>query len=320
MIELNAGGLASCQSLLENPDDFAVSVHASQQSATIIDCGVDVPGSTAAGLLMADVCLAGLADVQSLSPVDAASSWPSVAVACEQPLAACMASQYAGWQISHEDYFAMASGPMRAAYGGEELFDHIGFRERPERVIGVLEASHLPGPDVCQLVADKCGVAAEQLTLLVAPTASLAGICQVVARALETALHKMHQLGIDLALIERGEGSAPLLPPGKDDLVALGLSNDAVLYGGDVCIWIGLDDDQIQDQGPAIPSCSSSDYGRPFQQVFKQYDHDFYKIDPLLFSPARITLVSTLSGNRMTFGQLAPDVLQSSLAASITDS
>ena len=47
-------------------------------------------------------------------------------------VAACMAAQYAGWQISRDGYFAMGSGPMRAAAAKEELFQHIGYVERAE--------------------------------------------------------------------------------------------------------------------------------------------------------------------------------------------
>ena len=44
---------------------------------------------------------------------------PAVQVASDDPVLACMASQYAGWQVSVGKYFAMGSGPMRAAYGKE---------------------------------------------------------------------------------------------------------------------------------------------------------------------------------------------------------
>ena len=60
-----------------------------------------------------------------------------------------MASQYAGWQISvdmapgpdgkSKKYFAMGSGPMRAAAGREELFDTIGHREASPVAVGVLD-------------------------------------------------------------------------------------------------------------------------------------------------------------------------------------
>ena len=44
---------------------------------------------------------------------------PGIAVHVQHPVAACLASQYAGWAITPEGYFAMGSGPMRAAAGRE---------------------------------------------------------------------------------------------------------------------------------------------------------------------------------------------------------
>ena len=46
---------------------------------------------------------------------------PVVQVSSDNPVLACMASQYAGWQVSVGKFFAMGSGPMRAAWGKEEL-------------------------------------------------------------------------------------------------------------------------------------------------------------------------------------------------------
>ena len=58
-------------------------------------------------------------------------------------------------QISVGKFFAMGSGAMRAAYGREDLFAHIGYREKPARAAGVLEASALPGPEVFEHLSGK---------------------------------------------------------------------------------------------------------------------------------------------------------------------
>jgi methenyltetrahydromethanopterin cyclohydrolase len=222
-----------------------------------------------------------------------------------------MASQYAGWQIAGEKFFAMGSGPMRAARGREALFETFGFRERPPEVIGVLESRKLPRRDVCHHIAEECHVDPEQLTLLVAPTASIAGCVQVVSRSVETALHKLHELGVDLRRVVSGFGVAPLPPVAADDLAGIGRTNDAVLYGGDVTLWITGPDD-VDDWGPILPSSASPDYGQPFRDIFARYNHDFYKIDPLLFSPAVVTFLNIETGRVSRFGQFAPDVLQRS--------
>ena len=106
-----------------------------------------------------------------------------------------------------------------------------------------------------------------------------------MARSVETALHKLHVLGFDLSRVVSGLGKAPLPPVASDDLVAIGLTNDAILYGGQVTLSVRGDDDSIAEIGPRVPSSSSPDHGRPFGEIFSRYNNDFYRIDPLLFSP-----------------------------------
>jgi methenyltetrahydromethanopterin cyclohydrolase len=201
---------------------------------------------------------------------------------------------------------------MRSAAGREPLFDDIGYREQPDECVGVLETATLPPDEVCQQVATSCGIAPHGLTLLVAPTRSLAGAVQVVARSVETALHKLHELGFDLSRVVSGYGTAPLPPPAADDLAAIGRTNDAILYGGDVTLYVRGDDASLQEIGPRTPSSASPDHGEPFVDIFARYDHDFYKIDPLLFSPAVVTFANLDTGNSVCCGQLHPDVLRRS--------
>ncbi|MEX2026843.1 MAG: methenyltetrahydromethanopterin cyclohydrolase, partial [Pirellulaceae bacterium] len=210
---------------------------------------------------------------------------------------------------------AMGSGPMRAAYGKEKLFDDIGFRERPSRAVGVLETSKLPPEEVCRKIAADCGVEPKSLTLVSARTASIAGHVQVVARTVETALHKMHELGFDLKRVQSGYGIAPLPPIARDDIAGIGRTNDAVLYGGFVTLWVRGDDESLLELGPKIPSSSSRDFGEPFGAIFERNRRDFYKIDPLLFSPAVVQLVNLDTGRCHTYGELRPDVLKRSFAS-----
>jgi methenyltetrahydromethanopterin cyclohydrolase len=223
-----------------------------------------------------------------------------------------MASQYAGWQIVQGKYFAMASGPMRAAGSKEPLFAQIGHRETPSDVIGILETRKIPPTEVIDSIATACRVAPEHVTLLGAPTASQAGGLQIVARSIETALHKMHEIGFDLARVASGYGVAPLPPVAADDLAAIGRTNDAILYGGEVTLWVHGPDADIESFGPRIPSNASGDHGQPFRQIFERYNRDFYRVDPHLFSPAVVTLVNLDSGRTFRFGQLLPDVVEQS--------
>jgi methenyltetrahydromethanopterin cyclohydrolase len=290
-----------------------VQVQTTAAGARVIDCGVKTPGGLQAGLALARVCLAGQAEV-ALSPGDVAGvGCPLVTVATDHPVLACMACQYAGWEVKRKDkFFAMGSGPMRAALGKEALFEHIPGREQAPVAVGVLETRKLPDDVVIEALAQALGLSPSKVTLLVAPAASLAGNLQVVARSLETALHKLHELKFDLNQIVSGFGTAPLPPVARDELGAIGRTNDAILYGGRVVIWVQAEDDQLAEVGPSVPASASADYGAPFASIFARYDHDFYKIDPMLFSPAEIVLNNLRSGRSFAFGHSKPEVLHES--------
>jgi methenyltetrahydromethanopterin cyclohydrolase len=282
--------------------------------ATVLDCGVKAVGGVRAGLELSRACLAGLADV-TLQPAGATSlGLPRIQVVCDDPLRACMASQYAGWQISVGTYFAMASGPMRATYGKEKLFDDIGCRERANVAVGILETGKLPTPEVVIYLSEKLAIEPRFLTLLVASTRSLAGSTQVVARALEMAMHKLHELKFDLAQVRSGIGIAPLPPPAPDDLAAIGRTNDAILYGGSATLLVDADDEQLTEVGPKVPACASPEFGALFGELFARYK-DFYKIDPMLFSPAEIVFCNVRSGRVHRFGRMDVEVLRRSFGA-----
>ncbi|MCA9174647.1 MAG: methenyltetrahydromethanopterin cyclohydrolase [Planctomycetales bacterium] len=312
IFRLNHRASAVAAAMTADPDGIKIAARVDELGATIVDCGVAARGGLAAGLQLARVCLAGLGEVRLQS---GGLTGARVVVSTDQPVAACMGSQYAGWQIAPaaaNGYFAMGSGPMRAAAGKEPLIAEIGCAESPDQVVGVLESGKLPPAAVTEYIASACGVPADQVTLLVAPTASLAGAIQVVARSVETALHKLHELGFDLTQIQSGFGAAPLPPVAKDDLQGIGWTNDAVLYGAEVTLWVDADDDAIAEIGPRIPSCASPDYGSPFGEIFRRYNGDFYKIDPNLFSPALIHIQNLRSSRRQTFGQRDEALLRQS--------
>jgi methenyltetrahydromethanopterin cyclohydrolase len=134
----------------------------------------------------------------------------------------------------------------------------------------------------------------------------------VVARSVETALHKLHELHFDLTQVVSGFGTAPLPPVAAEEMEAIGRTNDAILYGGRVSLWVRTDDAQLAEIGPKVPSSSSPDHGETFGEIFRRYECDFYKIDAALFSPATIVFHNLSSGKSHVFGQLAPDVMRRS--------
>jgi methenyltetrahydromethanopterin cyclohydrolase len=256
--------------------------------------------------------MAGLGTV-AYAPLVIDGRWlPALTVTTDRPSVACLAAQYAGWRIDRDGYFAMGSGPGRALIRAEELYDDLDWDEHADAAVLCLETREPPPPAVADFVAERAGVAPAALTLLMAPTASVAGGVQIAARVVETALHKLHELDFDVRRVVAGFGSCPLPPVAGDDMAAIGRTNDAVLYGGQVQLMVDAGDDALRALAERLPASASSDYGEPFGKVLKAAEFDFYKIDPLLFSPAQIRLTSVESGRSFEAGRVNLEVLERS--------
>jgi methenyltetrahydromethanopterin cyclohydrolase len=300
--------------LVEDAPRLRLGVARTPAGATVVDAGIQAPGGLEAGRRVAEICLAGLGRVE-IGPGSPFPDWPyRVEVSASDPVTACLASQYAGWSLAHGEgegaYHAMASGPGRARAAKEELFQELGYRDDAARWgFFVLETDRAPPDELVARVAADCGLAPSALTFILTPTTSLAGAVQVTARVLEVALHKVHALGFPLARVRDGLGSAPLPPPSPDFLTAMGRTNDAILFGGEVQLFVDGPADDARELAEKLPSSSSRDYGKPFARIFQDAGHDFYKIDSMLFSPARVLVICLETGRTFRAGKLAPDLL-----------
>lgn len=299
--------------LVADAESLGVVVHQLHPGgATVIDAGIEAPGSLEAGRLFAEICLGGLGQVNfDLRDLD---GWglPSVTVSTNRPVIACIASQYAGWAIEGESFFAMGSGPARALYAAEPLFKELGYREQAAVAVLALEGRTLPTAPVAEQIASACGVAPDGLYLVIAPTASLAGSVQVAARVVETGLYKMYQVGFDLQTVVSGLGTCPLAPIAAGDLQAMGRTNDAVLYGGRAWFGVRTGDAEIEAVIEKLPAEASPDYGTPFCTLLDRYGGNFYLVDPLLFAPAEITLNNFSTGRTFHAGRVNGELLRKS--------
>ena len=307
-LSLNERALALADRLAADAEALQVQITTLANGTRVLDCGA---GGFEAGRVFAEICMAGLGSV-AYAPVVIDGRWlPALTVTTDRPAVACLAAQYAGWRLDRDGYFAMGSGPGRAAIRAEELYDDLGWDEQASAVVLCLETREAPPEGVAGFVAERAGVPPSALTLLTAPTASIVGGVQIAARVVETALHKLHELDFDVRRVVAGYGSCPLPPVARDDMAALGRTNDAVLYGGQVHLTVAGDDD-LSELVERLPASASKDYGEPFGKVFKDAGHDFYAIDPLLFSPAQIRLTSLGSGRSFEAGRVNLEVLERS--------
>lgn len=313
-LRMNEAASEIADTMADQPELLRIHSYRLPSGARIIDAGVDVPGGIEAGIALAEICMGGLGNISCTPLQIGGQSHAGLTVWTDHPAVACMASQYAGWAISVGKFFGMGSGPLRAhARVESELFQKLMYREEAEEGVLVLESRALPTDEVVAWVAEKARLQPVQLTFVVAPTASLAGGVQISARIVETGLHKIETLGFDVGRVVSAMGTAPLPPVAQNDLRAVGRTNDCILYGGQARYTIHASDAELEKLARQVPASASHDYGTPFYDIFQRYGGDFYKIDPLLFSPAEVWLTSTESGRTFHAGRLNPEVLEASL-------
>jgi len=305
--------------LIKDSDVLRVKVHKTKGKTTIIDCGIDVPGSLEAGRLVSGICMGGLGTVTIETTTVNDKTFPATRVATDTPPLACIGSQAAGWDIKVEGFFALGSGPARARSRVEsKLFDKLNYKDNHKEAVLVLETRTIPNPAVCEYVAEKCQIDEKDLYLLVAPTACIVGSVQIAARIVETGIHKLKILGYDIQKVLSGIGLCPIVPVARKDMRAMGITNDAILMMGETFLSIqSTDDDGLADLIKQVPSSTSSDYGKPFRQIFKDAEGDFYKIDKMLFAPAHIAVNDLRTGLFHSAGQLDPKLFFEALESTL---
>jgi methenyltetrahydromethanopterin cyclohydrolase len=301
--------------LLDAAPALRIGVARDRSGAVLVDAGIAARGGIEAGRRIAEICLGGLGRVA----IGSGEIWPwTITVTASNPVLACLGSQYAGWSLKSDDkeakFFALGSGPGRSLAGKETLFQEIGYRDRAEDAVLVLEVDRPPPSTLLERIASDCGVDPRRLTIIMTPTQSLAGCVQIAARSLEVALHKAHYLHFPLERIVDGAGTAPLPPPGPDFLSAMGRTNDAILYGGSVQLFVDGPEADALELAKNLPSSASRDYGRPFAEIFSSYKGDFYQIDPLLFSPGLVQVTALSTGRTFRHGGFDRELLRHSFA------
>ncbi|MBS7632142.1 methenyltetrahydromethanopterin cyclohydrolase [Candidatus Bathyarchaeota archaeon] len=292
--------------LLENSGFYGTAVSKAANGVSIIDAGVAVKGGFLAGKLVTEICMGGCAKARIVSRKYGDLELPSIFVYTDHPVIATLGSQYAGWQIGEEDYFAIGSGPARAlALKPKDIYEEIGYRDDFEKAVVVLETDKPPPEKLIERIARDCRINPENLALILTPTASIAGATQVAGRIVETGIHKLRKIGFDPNVIKYAWGVAPIPPIHPKFAVAMARTNDAILYGGTAYYAVDYEDEEaLKNILSKAPAMASKDYGKPFKEIFKEAKYDFYKIDPNLFAPAVVIINNLKTGSIMRNGEV----------------
>ena len=304
------------EKLLDLAEQLNLGVDTTNGGAKIVDAGIKHNGCLESGRIITEICMGGLGHV-SLTMGNNIPKWPlTINVYSTNPVLSCLASQYAGWNLSfvkEEDNFnALGSGPCRALAQKEELFKDLNYSDKFFSTVVIMEVDRKPPQEIIDKIINDCNISEKNLTIILTPTRSLSGCVQVVGRVLEVGMHKLHEIGFPLNKVVDGFGSAPVPPPAPDFLIGMGRTNDAILYGGSIHLYVDVENDEALELAKRLPSLTSSDYGKPFAEIFKEYKYDFYKIDKLLFSPAKVIVTTIKTGATYTEGSLNLDLIDKS--------
>jgi len=316
MISVNKKAQTLVDDLILNKSYYRVDVSRGHKNVTIIDAGINALGNIEAGRVISEICLGGLGRVHILNTFQA-PEWPlTVHVNSNDPVIACLGSQYAGWSLSSKEegvkFNALGSGPGRALALKEALFKDINYSDKNDKTCIVMEVDCFPPKDIVEKIEKDTGVKAENITIILTPTSSIAGNLQVVSRVLEVALHKAHELKFPMNEIIEGFGSAPIPPTSPEFLTAMGRTNDAIIFAGVTQLFVNTSDDMAKDLCNKMPSSTSNDYGKPFADIFKDYEYDFFKIDGSLFSPSKVIISNMKTGNTFTSGDIDSELMKKS--------
>jgi methenyltetrahydromethanopterin cyclohydrolase len=314
-LSVNRQALKLVDILIKDAPIYGLHIERKEKGATVIDAGIEATGGIAAGKMITEICLGGYGKAE-IYPIQIGSlQLPSVFVHTNHPAVSMLGSQFADWQIKQGKYFAMGSGPARAlARRDTDLYRKIDYKDKCDSTVIVLETDSKPPNSVIENIAQDCHVQARRLSVIIVPTTCIAGSTQISGRVVETGLHKLVKVGLDPKCVKIASGSAPIAPTHPKFTVAMGRTNDAILYAGSTHYDIkGYDDKDLEGFVKKSPSSASKSYGQPFQQLFKNAGYDFYKIDPGLFAPAAISATNLDTGSFFAAGEVNTEVFKHSI-------
>ena len=329
-IKINELARNIIEKVIQNNEFYKAKIHKLNNGATVLDMS---KASWDGGKLVSEICMGGLGTVEFSSYNLNGHYIPSVTVYTSEPLISCMASQLAGWNIKLKKdiekdgvikkkvvFQSLGSGPARAKSKIEKIFEEINYTDDSDCAIIVFETPKLPNEEVMNIIADKCEVNPINTYAMFAPTACLTGSIQVAARIVETGIHKLHEIKFPIEVINDGFGTTTIAPIAKDDLGAMGRTNDSLIASGRTYYTINVAKEEEEELFEIIkkaPANTSSSYGKPFIETFKAANYNFYDIDPGLFAPATYTVTNIGTGKTITVGKVNHDLLLQSYELSM---
>ncbi|HEY3272647.1 MAG TPA: methenyltetrahydromethanopterin cyclohydrolase [Methanocella sp.] len=313
MFSINESVTPYIDELLGREEELAVRSYYLENQSTVIDCGVEAPGSIGAGMLATAIALGGLGKVSLVPGIIDGFYLQFAQVWVDNPAIACLCSQMPAWKIKNEDFNAMAFGPARAiTQKPKNVFAAVDYADDSETAVVLLWSSKLPAAKDIDYIAKQCSTDPECVVALVTRHNSIAGSILNSARAIEWTMARLLQLGYDVREVDSASSAVPMAPlkaDGQDYAIA---SMDSIAYYGMTSLYTKAANDLFRN----ATSDSSKSYGKSFSALLKDAQGDIAKVDPAIFAPARL-MVNGRDGTLNAYGRLDPAMLMTSFGLKV---
>ncbi len=315
MHSVNQAATALIKDAIARADALNILVSRADCGATLVDMGLHCVGGWEAGRIFVEAGLGGLGRASYGAFPLGGATLPSINVWVDDPVLATVASQAGDWKLSDGEFAAIGSGPARAIAHQDQWSRQAHYTDQADEVVIQLQTNRVPDDAVCLRVAEACGVKAENVYVVFAPTGCLVGSIQVASRTVEQVMVKLLVHGYDVHTVRAGFGVAPVAPVAGYEGEAMGRVNDCLIYGGSTLLYVDTQDAAIEKViGDLCFDVHAGElWGLPFAKIFERFGRNWFQVPHLVDSPARVLMNNLRSGRTFAGGQINHDVLRKSL-------
>jgi methenyltetrahydromethanopterin cyclohydrolase len=208
------------------------------------------------------------------------------------------------------------SGPVRAAIDRQHRRAGKAVRGVCPWGVAVVETTRLPDLATLRAIARRASLPAEDLTLVLVPANSLAGVTQLAGRLNECVLFTLDQsLELDPRCVTSLLGAVPVAPCGGAGIAAV-TQDDMIHYAGRVTMTVEAPPSwDLAAVAEALVFQSSPAHGRLFSELLAEAGGVFEAVPGLadLNKVACITVVDRMTGRVAAAGAVDDDILGSAL-------
>lgn len=309
MFSVNKEAMKIVKKIIENKEALNVGVISLKNGSTVIDMGINYPGGWKAAQHLTEITMGGLGllnyGIYRLGELEL----PQVNIYADKPVIACLSCQLSGWALpefkNDAGIVPLISGPVRAIVKEDKFAKLFSYQDKSEKVVVVLQDKVLPSEELTTYIAKKCKIEPENIFILVAPTGSLVGLVNVIARTLETSLWRLHELGFDINNVISAWGKAPLPPISKDEYTAMIRANTYIYYGGTAGFVVNCKDEDIERiiEDITLSPKTTKQYGIPFSKLLEEAGGNIFNMTEFCHNVTKVNFCNSFTGNTFVYGK-----------------